>query len=138
MQTLHIGQGKYLKVDHSFADAGEAAQYSMSGGQRILLKAGSRQRPEIFMCDGGFFYKNGQPVTQTEDIDYLPEPYKELATRFVNKDKKPAAPVYQTQEAAAVPKRKRGRPAKPKPAVAGKKIVIKDEDSLFEAAGYKD
>jgi hypothetical protein len=139
MQTLHIGQGKYLKVDHSFADAGETAQYGMSGGRRILLSVGSRQKPEIFMCDGGFFYKNGQPVVRNEDIDYLPEPYRELALKFVAKDKKQAAPIAASKEEAVAiaPKRGRGRPKKVV-AAAPKKTVIKDEDSLLEAAGYKD
>lgn len=138
MQVLHIGQGKYLKVDHSFADAGETAQYGMSGGQRILLSKGSRQKPEIFMCDGGFFYKNGVPVARNEDVDYLPEPYRELAFKFVGKDKKPVAPIAETKEQAiAAPvKRGRGRPKKVTTAAPVKKTVIKDEDSLLEAAGY--
>jgi hypothetical protein len=35
-------------------------------------------------------------------------------------------------------KRGRGRPKKKAPVKAGKKIVIKDEASLIEAAGYGD
>jgi len=142
MQTLHIGNGKYLQVDHSFADSGEAAQYGMSGGQRILLSKGTKQKPEIFMCAGGFFYKNGAPVERVEDIDYLPENYRQLAIDFVNKAKKPAAPIAASKaesEIPIAPKRGRGRP-KRVVAVAKvvKKLVIKDEDSLLEAAGYKD
>jgi len=137
MQVLHIGQGRYLRVDHSFADAGEPARYGMVGGRTVLLNDGSRQKPEIFMCDGGFFYKNGQPVENVDDIEYLPQPYRKLAIEFVNKDKKPAAPVAETKEAAAAPKRGRGRPKKS--AVQTKaKVVIKDENSLLEVAGYKD
>jgi hypothetical protein len=137
MQLLHIGNNRWLTVDVSFADGGEPARYGQVGGQTVLLNRGTKQKPEVFRIGGGqYVYKNGQPVSNVEDVDYLPEPFRAEAIKFVNVEKKPVVPIASSKEEAVAPKRGRGRPRKNAVEPQRKVTVIKDEASLLEAAGY--
>lgn len=134
-QILAIGQGKYLNVDRSWADGGKPGRYGLVGGQMVMLTEGTRPHPEIYMIGQGFFYKNGEPVTKLEDVEYLEEPYRAKAEAFINGGKAEPAPVAKTQAEAAAPKRGRGRPKKAVE-TAPRKIEIRDEASLLAVAGY--
>lgn len=135
-QILAIGQGKYLTVTRSWADGGRPGRYGLVGGQMVMLTEGTRPHPEILMIGSAFFYKNGEPVTKLEDVEYLEEPYRSQAEAFILDGKpKQAAPIAKTQAEAAEPKRGRGRPKKAVD-VQPRRIEIKDEQSLLEVAGY--
>lgn len=137
-QILAIGQGKYLTVDRSWADGGKPSRYGLVGGQMVMLTEGTRPHPDILMIGKAFFYKNGEPVTKLEDVEYLEEPYRTQAEAFVRSGQVKAAPVAKTQAEAAKVKRGRGRPKKAEAPAGPRKIEIKDEASLLAVAGYDD
>lgn len=138
-QVLFLGKGKYITIDRSWADAGKPVRYGLVGGQMVQLTDGTKPHPEILMAGREFFYKNGEPVTKAEDVDWIEEPYRTQALNYVQKaqvgDAEPIRVHESQSEAAAVePKRGRGRPKKAAPE-GPKKIEIKDARSFAEVAG---
>ena len=138
-QVLYLGAGKYITIDRSWSDGGKPARHALIGGQVVVIADGAKPRPEILMAGNQFFYKNGEPVTKLEDVDWIEEPYRSIASAFVGKAEHGGAKpiqIHETKsEAAAVePKRGRGRPKKVAP-VSLKKIEIKDEESFAALAG---
>lgn len=135
-QLLFLGEGKYLTIDQSFADSGKPVRYGLVGGQMVQLTDGIKPKPDILRIGKEYFYKNGAPVTKEADVENLPEPHKTQALAFINKGVTKSAPVVSTKEEAVVVKKGRGRPKKVVAAPAGpRRIEIKDEASLLEAAG---
>lgn len=144
-QSLFLGNNRYMTAERSWADNGKEPEWAMVGGQKVKLSDGARSRREIFQNGTEFFYKDGKPVTQVEDVDYLPEPFKTMAIEFVTKRSakvKPAVQVFETpaeakQAAAVAPvKRGRGRPSKTKQPVQEQPVLaIMDEASYLAAGG---
>lgn len=136
MQILQLGNGKFMTVEMSWRDGGKDAEWAMIGGQRIRITERVTAPPEIFMNPEGFFYKDGKPVSETKDVQYLPEPWRSKALEFIGgkPEKLSEAKLFDTKEEAAIaatPKRKGGRPKNK----VKTHIVIKDEASLREASG---
>lgn len=132
MQALYVDSGngsiKQLFFDRSWRDNGKDSEYAMVGGAKILISQGSRPKPEIFQNGTSFFYKDGTPVTRLEDVDYLPEKYRALAVKFIEKSGEKPVKVAPTK-----PGRQRGRPKKTEPVTTS--IEIKDEESYRRAGG---
>src|SRR5258708_3540860 len=115
MQILNLGHGQFMNVVRSFRDNGKDAERAMVGGQRRRISDAIRARPEISQSEAGFFYKDGTTVTHLSHVDYLPEPYKTEAEKYIkgNQNQEPEPAVFESAEAAkaaATPKR-RGRPS---------------------------
>src|SRR5690349_16931096 len=109
-QVLFLGKGKYITIDRSWADAGKPSRYGLVGGQMVQLTDGTKPHPEILMAGKEFFYKNGEPVTKVEDVDWIEEPYRSMAIQYVEKANNGAAkPIkaHESQVEAAAPKRGR-------------------------------
>ena len=137
---INVGGDKYLTIDRMWRDNGADAQYALVGGQKILVDKGCRPKATICQHGSTFFYQDGKPVTRKEDVEWLPEPFRTSALKFIEKQEEKAKPVkievFETKEEAveaAVPAKKRGRPKNeaPKPKV----IEIKDEQSYVAAGG---
>jgi hypothetical protein len=136
--VLFLGNGKYLTVDRIWQDNGQDPEYVLQGGQKVLISKGSRARATIAQKGAQFVYMNGKPVDKIEDVDWLPEPFRTTAIRFVKEAQasdKPVEVVLHDEkidalvEAATPRKRGRGRPRKgDEPKV--KKLEIKDDESL--------
>lgn len=89
MQTLVL-EGLTLQVEASFKDDGQPPEYGMSGRSRVLLQEGHPGHPEVFYCQGQFFFGNGELVTKEEQIDWISEPYRTMALQFLaDQAKKP-------------------------------------------------
>ena len=140
-QVLVLDKDKHLVVDRSWRDNGEDPRWAFIGGQRTLIKEGSPALPEIFQRGTDFFYKDGSPVTKTEDVSYLPEPYRTQAETFVEKSSgKPQKLISDKNEAlvqALLPAKKgRGRPKKEQPK-ASTIIALKDAESYAALGGVE-
>jgi len=117
-------------------DSGEEAQYALVGGQKVLIKAGGRAKPEVFQRGDGFYYRDGTPITDKEHVAWLPKKYREMAEKFIDENSgeaKPLKPV-DTREAAAADAVKRGRGRPPK-AAPKKQIEVKDAQSYGSFMG---
>lgn len=121
-QNLILGEKKTITVDRIFADNGQDAEYVLQGGKRVRVSEGTRRRPTILQRGKEFFYYDASPVTNVDDVDYLPEPYRTQAIEFVQKGK--AKPL------TAVKPRGRGRPKK-----ADKKVIEIKDSASYRAAG---
>jgi hypothetical protein len=136
-QVLQLGHGKYMHVTRSFRDGGRDAEWAMVGGQRIRIADAVRALPEIFQNADGFFYKDGSPVVRTEDVAYLPEPYKTQAVKWIEKGKTKPVQIFEDKTEAVIAAanvKRRGRPSKQGP--EKKKVInINDEASFLEAGG---
>lgn len=135
-QILNVAPGKFLTFDRSWRDNGGDAQYALIGGQKVLIRAGSRALPEIFQRGVEFFYKDGSPVTEITHVEYLPKKFRDLAEKFIREqagETKPLVPA-ETREAAVEQVVKRGR-GRPKKVVAKTPLEIKDAASLLAIAG---
>lgn len=137
-QILILAKDKHLVVDRSWRDNGRDAEWAFVGGQKVKIADQVRPRPEIFQRGNEFFYKDGSPVTNPDDVAYLPEPFRSLALKFIASRAETARPqkVYSTKEAAAKTllktSRGRGRPRKTEPV-----LEIKDPESYKAAGGVE-
>lgn len=137
-QTLKIGPDKYITIDRSWKDNGKDAEWAFVGGQKIKIAEQARAKPEIFQRGNEFFYSNGEPVTVETDVDYLPEPFRSTAVKFIQTkaEKIKEIKTFPTKEVAVLEALKKGPrgSSNKKPPVPGR-IDIHDEDSYTAAGG---
>lgn len=127
-QKLFLGDNVMIEVDRVFADNGQDAEYVLQGGKRIKMSDGVRKRPMIFQRAKEFFYSDGSPVTNPDDVDYLPPQYRTLALEFIDKRSGVAKNLTKIK-----PTKGRGRPKKSQTNV----LEIKDADSYRKAGGVE-
>lgn len=132
-QVLCLGKDKYITVDRTFRDNGKEPIWAIIGGSKILSEPGLPARPVIFQSGKDFFYHDGSPVTELEDVDFLPQPYRALAEKFVLEGRAQPLKQFKAKEDAEVQasKRKPGRQKKPTKLVT----EIKDAGSLLAVGG---
>lgn len=135
-QILGIGQGKFLTFDRSWRDNGQDATYALVGGQKVLVSGATKAKPEIFQRGAGFYYRDGTPVDNLEDVSYLPTKYRYIAEKFVRENSGAAEPLKPvvTKEEAVEQAVKRGR-GRPKKTVPNAPLKIEDEMSLRSITG---
>ena len=136
MQVIHLGGGKYLNVEKTFADGGKTPEYAMQGGHKVLLDNGKPPRPTIHMgASKDFYYEDGTPVTSLEHVSQLPENIRTVAENFVRGLTQPNSGVEKPKLTAVstspIEKKGPGRPKKAQP----KTMVIANEQSLEAVVG---
>ncbi|MGH7311394.1 MAG: hypothetical protein ACREK6_22150 [Candidatus Rokuibacteriota bacterium] len=91
------GVGK-LDVDRAFIDGGELPSYALQGGLKVLVRAGTTAKPEIYQRGKSFFYGDGNPVINEKDVEHLPTKcqingeivdVRAMAQEFVRKQQAP-------------------------------------------------
>jgi hypothetical protein len=135
-QIRQIGPNKFITVDRSWKDNGKDAEYALMGRDKVQISSRQPAKPAICQHGNEFFYEDGSPLTDPSHVDYLPEPFKSTALKFIADHaagKKEPVKTHASKEEAIVEteKPKRGRPKK-----ASKKVIeIKDEDAYVKAGG---
>jgi len=128
-QILYIGKDKIATIDRTWANAGKPDSFAMMGGAKVLVEKGERPKPTVYQKGKEFYYQDMTPVTQSSDIDWLPEPHLTFALEFVSKQTNKPLKVISAKKALEVIekviKKGRGRPRKT--------LHIEDESSLVEA-----
>ena len=112
-QSLMVGENRWITIDRKFVDFGTPAKMGNVGGHVIEIASAVAAKPEILQRGSEFFHSNLEPVTDPEDVSYLPEPYRGQALKFIAsraKSTKPLKPVKgkTTEEGAPIPPQ-RGR-----------------------------
>lgn len=133
-QILGVGGGKFLTFDRSWRDNGGDATYALVGGTKVLISGATRAKPEIFQRGSGFYYKDGTPVTELKDVDYLPTKFREMAEKFITEQAPNAEPLIPaaTKEEAVSQAVKRGR-GRPKKETSNKHITEVDNEEALRA-----
>ena len=93
MQSLFLGDNKWIKIDRMFVDGGVPAKMAMVGGHQMEIAPGIPAKPDILMAHGGFYHRDRAPVLKVEDVAHLPEPYKTQAERWIKQQGGKAKPL---------------------------------------------
>jgi hypothetical protein len=105
------GRTKQL-VDRIYVDGGTPARFGQVGGMVVQLNSANPPRPEVRERAGTFFFPNGEPITEADQVAHLPADAKARALGFLARTRpSPRASAGDAAGASvAAPPRPRGRP----------------------------
>lgn len=93
MQSLFLGDNQWIKIDRMFVDGGTPAKMAMVGGHQMELAPAIPAKPDILMANGGFYYRNREPVQNPEDLTHVDAPYRAQADQWLRTQAKKAKPL---------------------------------------------
>jgi hypothetical protein len=82
-QILDLGKGKFITIDRMWVDGGKDPQYGLVGGNKVLISAAERPKPKVLQIKDQFFYEDLKPVCNAAHVDWLAEPHRTKAIKFI-------------------------------------------------------
>lgn len=103
-QELHLGGGRYFTgILRVFKDGGTPAKRAMVAGEVVTLAEAKRALPTIVQAQQGWFYEDGQPVTEPAHVEHLVPPFRAQALQWIKTKGGTAKPMAAKKRARPAP-----------------------------------